>query len=242
MDYPALQQLVQSFAEIAVSMDWSAWVTAGATVVLAGLTFVYVRLTREILAAQSDPCVVLTVVHDQERPTILQLVARNVGTGLAHDIRFDFSRPLPASAFGLTEDDLQEVSEMTNGPLIDGIPALGPDESRKIDWGQYGGLKVALGDAPIVATCKFKKNGKEMRPTLCTLDVASFAGTVAVESPSAKSAKELEKISKSIQHLASGFHKLKVEIVSLPPDEPDQTEEKKKRRKGVKSFVYKSRS
>jgi hypothetical protein len=107
---------------------------------------------------------------------------------------------------------------MKDGPLIFGIPALGPGECRKIDWGQYGGLIAALGKEPIIATCKFKKNNKDMTPTKCPLDVASFDSTVIVESSPAKAAKELEKISSNIQHFASGFHSLKVEVVSLPPD------------------------
>ena len=213
---------LQSITEVARSIDWTAGVTAVATLVLAILTFVYVRLTGKILATQSNPCVILTVVHDEERPTILQLVARNVGTGLAHDIKFEFSRPLPARAFGLNKDDAKEATEMKNGPLIDGIPALGPDECRKIDWGQCGGLVAALGNEPIVAKCKFKKNGKDMTPTQCLLDVASFIGTAAVKSPPAKAAKELEKISESVQHLASGEQRLKVEVVSPPPGKADE--------------------
>lgn len=213
---------MQSIAEIMALIDWSAWITAVATFVLAALTFVYVRLTGRILAAQSDPCVLLTVVHDEERATILQLVVRNVGTGLAHDIRFTFSRPLPARAFGLSTADAKEVTIMKSGPLVDGIPALGPGECRKIDWGQYGGLIAVLGNEPIIATCKFKKNGKNMPPIQCPLDVASFVGTVAAESAGAKTAREIEKLSKSIQNIASGFHKLKVEVVSLPPNKDDE--------------------
>lgn len=207
--------------DIASSLDWSAWVTALATLVLALLTFIYVNLTRRILSAQSDPCVVLTVVHDQERATILQLVAKNVGTGLAHDVRFEFSCPIPANAFGLSAEGAKEAEPMNDGPLIKGIPALGPGESRKIDWGQYGGLVAAIGDSKIVATCRFKKNGKEMPPIECPLDVESFAGTVAVETPAAISARALEKISKEIHHLASGFHKLKVEITAMPEEKTD---------------------
>ena len=173
------QSILQPITEFAQSVNWSPWVTAVATIVLAILTYRYVKLTRKILATQSEPCVILTVVHDDDRATVLQLVARNVGTGLAHDIRFEFSRPLPSRAFGLSESDAKEVTEMKDGPLIDGIPALGPGECRKIDWGQYGGLVAALGNEPILATCKFKKDGKEMRPTQCPLDVASFVGTVA---------------------------------------------------------------
>jgi hypothetical protein len=199
------QSFLQSIGEMAITINWSAWVSAVATIVLAVLTFVYVRLTGKILDTQSDPCVILTVVHDEERATILQLVARNVGTGLAQDIRFEFSRPLPARAFGLSKDDAKETAVMADGPLIDGIPVLGPSECRKIDWGQYGGLIAALGDKPIIATCKFKKNGKDMPPTQCPLEVTSFVGTVAVESSSAKAARELEKLVSFRQVCAGEF-------------------------------------
>jgi len=211
-------EIIKMISDISSSIDWSAWVTAFATLVLAILTFVYVILTRKILSSQSDPCVVLSVIHNEDRSTILQLIAKNVGTGLAHDVRFEFSHPIPARAWGLSLDKAKKAEEMTDGPLINGIPALGPGESRKIDWGQYGGLKASIGDSKIIATCRFKKNGKEMPPVICPLDVESFAGTVAAESPLSKTAKELEKISKTIQHLKSGFPKLKVEIMSMPED------------------------
>ncbi len=210
------QDIIKIISNISSSIDWSAWVAALATLVLAILTFVYVILTRKILSSQSDPCVVLTVVHDEDRSTVLQLVAKNVGTGLAHDVRFEFSHPIPARAWGLSTEKAKKAEKMNDGPLINGIPALGPGESRKIDWGQFGGLKASIGDSKIIAKCRFKKNGKEMPPIICPLDVESFSGTVAAESLSSKTAKELEKISKTVQHLASGFHKLKVEITSMP--------------------------
>ena len=63
-----------------------------------------------------------------------------------------------------------------------------------------------------------------MEPTRCPLEVKSFEGTVTAEKPATKMAKEFEKISKSIQNLSSGFHKLKVEVVSLPPDKDVEDE------------------
>jgi hypothetical protein len=74
------QATIQFITGGAQSIDWTSWVTASATFVLAVLTFIYVRLTGKILSTQSDPCVILSVVHDEERLTILQLVARNVVT------------------------------------------------------------------------------------------------------------------------------------------------------------------
>lgn len=208
------------------SIDWGVWIPAAATVVLTVLTLIYVRLTKGILEGQSNPCVIVSVVHDDERPTILQLVIRNVGSGLAQDIAFEFPRPIPARAWGIAENEAKTAEPMTRGPLIEGIPALGPGEQRRIDWGQYGGLMKNLGTEPVVVKCKFKKNGKAMPPMECKLDVKSFEGTVAAERPSAKVAKEIEKISKDLHHLATGFYKLKIEIVKEEDEiEPEKNKE-----------------
>jgi len=193
---------------------WSSWVTATATVVLSILTFVYVWLTRRILGAQSSPCVIISVVHDDTRPTILQLVIRNIGTGLAHDVTFEPSRPIPFHAWGITIDEAKEPKIINHGPLVDGIPALGPGEERRIDWGQYGGLSKYIGEEPIIVKCYCKKNGKLMPPKICKLEVKSFQGTDASErDPGVKSARELEKIARELNLLGSGFHKLKVDLV-----------------------------
>ena len=189
-------------------MDWNtiaAIVTSLSTIVLACLTYKYVRLTHQILERYSDPCVIVTVIHDDSRPTILQIVIKNIGTGLAHDIRFEFSRPLPAN----------EAEIMSDGPLISGIPALGPGETRKIDWGQHGGLIKNVGDETITVTSFFKKNGKEMPSVASYLDVKSFWGTSIPEQPLPKIASQIEKIAKEISHLASGFHKLQVIVVDM---------------------------
>lgn len=222
--------MLDTLVSIGKSIDLSALVTTLATCFLALLTFIYVRLTRKILEAQTDPCVVLSVISDQERSTIIQLVAKNVGKGLAHDISFDFSRPIPARAFGMTSDKANVAKTMVNGPLVDGIPALGPGEERKIDWGQYGGLIKNIGLEPVIVRCHFKKNGKAMPPVECKLDVKSFEGTVAAEAPIAKVAREVEKISENIRLLASGYHELKVQVTEMSETKAENREEARDRR------------
>ncbi|ADJ29615.1 hypothetical protein [Nitrosococcus watsonii] len=207
---------MRKLLDIASALDWSDWITAIATLVLAILTFIYVRLTRSILATPSDPCVVLTVVHDEERVSILQLVAKNIGTGLATEIRFEFNHPVPDRAWGVAESDAKEAVEMKHGPLIEGIPALGPGETRRIDWGQYGGLKVALAGKNLVATLRFRKGKKEMPAIRCPLDIESYAHTVVAEKPAVKAAKELAEISKHLKQLAAVHSKLRIEVISLP--------------------------
>ena len=218
---------LEIIASIPNSLDWSAWVTAIATIVLAILTFIYVCLTKKILASQSDPCVLLSVVHDESRSSILQLVAKNVGSGLAHDISFEFSRPIPHRAFGISIDQAKKAEDMKEGPFIDGIPALGPGEERKIDWGQYGGLIKNLGTEPVIVKCIFKKHEKRMPPVECKLDVKSFEGTVAAEVPIARIARDIEKISNNLHHLLTGFKKLKVELVEPFKSDTEEKEDKK---------------
>ncbi len=179
------------------------WITTLSTIVLTVVTAVYVWLTWKMLSAQSDPCVIVTVRHDSDRSTILQLVAKNIGRGIAYDVRFEFSHPVPAHAFGIAGLEEKEVKYMTEGPFVTGIPALGPDECRIIDWGQYGGLKDALGQSRIRVLCRFRNGTREMSPTNCPLEVDSFLGTTAHESTGAKIAKNLDKISKGIDKLSS---------------------------------------
>lgn len=210
---------VDAIQKIASSVDWSAWVTAVATFILAILTFVYVRLTKKILESQSDPCIIMSVVHDKDRPTILQLVAKNIGNGLAHNISFEFSRPIPKKAWGLSTDQSKEVPPMEDGPFVLGIPALGPSEERRLDWGQYGGLINSIGEKPIIVTSTFYKNSKKLTPVKSYLDVKSFEGTNASESPSSKIAKNIEAMSKDIHHLATGFYMPKIKIVEVTEKE-----------------------
>ena len=106
---------------------------------------------------------------------------------------------------------------MDSGPLIEGIPALGPGDKRKIDWGQYGGLLKYIGGEPIIATCKFKSNGnngKYLKPVICKLDVKSFERTTAADTEYLKHVStELKRIADNIDHLATGSKTLKVEFV-----------------------------
>lgn len=201
-----------TFKSICESTDWSVWIPIFSTIVLTILTFIYVRLTKGLLESQSNPCVVVSVIHDDERPSILQLAIKNVGPGLAQDITFELSQPIPTHAWGISKENAKSAEKMTHGPLIDGIPALGPGERRLIDWGQYGGLLKNLGSDTVTVICKFKKNGKNMPPIECKLDIKSFEGTIASEHPIPKIAKYIEKISQDLHQLASGHSKLHIEI------------------------------
>jgi hypothetical protein len=175
---------------------------AVATVVLAILTGVYVWLTHGLLRAQSDPHVVLYARSDELRPTIIELVIHNVGHTVAKDITFEFSRPMFWRAFGVTEKEARPAEPMKGGPLITGIPALGPNEMRRITWGQYGGLKSALGDEVITATVKFRGPRSRAMESAAVLDIKSFGYTdISTRDPALRLVDEVKKLNGSIASL-----------------------------------------
>ena len=69
-------------------IEFSPFVTAGATVVLAFITLRYVRLTQEILKATNKPQVILYLHYDNQD---VSLCVENIGTGYASDVNFEGS-------------------------------------------------------------------------------------------------------------------------------------------------------
>src|SRR6266545_4754993 len=178
-------------------------VTAAATVVLAVLTGLYVWLTHKLLRAQSEPHVVLYARSDELRPGLIELVIQNVGRAVARDVRFEFSQPMVWRAYGMSEAEAKEAQPLADGPLVAGIPALGPGEMRRITWGQFGGLKKALGDATITVTTRFKGSGKKDLPVSRShLDVSSFAHTdISERDPTLRLGREVRELGKTLQSI-----------------------------------------
>ncbi len=133
----------------------------------------------------------------------MQIIIENIGRGLATDVSFEASRPIPNNAFGICEVEIKPAEPMDAGPLIDGIPSLGPGDSRKLIWGQYWGLKQALGDQPLTVTCKYKHGKRSMPPFAAVLDVNSFTGTDAVGSEGERTINELKRVADALEQIAN---------------------------------------
>lgn len=142
------------------------------------------------------------VKHDESRTTILQIVIENIGRGLAKDIQFTLSRPIPSKAWGLSIDDAKPAEPMTEGPLIDGVPALGPGDSRKIAWGQYGGLTKALSGGSISLNYEYKDDNGKLKSQMAILECRSFTGTDAVDSEAVRTIKQLKRIASAVEKIA----------------------------------------
>jgi hypothetical protein len=197
-------------------MENISWLNIGvqvATISLAFLTGIYVLLTRQLVKRQVDPYIVVFVHHDNTRPTILQLVIRNIGAGVAKNIQFKIAKQLPSRAFGLDPNTAQDAQTMSDGALLAGIPALVPGEDRRIDWGQYGGLVKAIGDNQIEIEASFLTDDSRKLNTKSIVEIMSFKGTNASKhEPYKDIVDELRKINSSLHGLGSKSNTLKLKI------------------------------
>jgi len=101
------------------------------TVVLVFITVSATVINYLFFRSQTDPEVIVYASLDERRPSVVILVIENIGRGLAKNITFASSKPIPQKAFGLG-DDAPTPRTMDYGPIINGIPSLGPHSKRII--------------------------------------------------------------------------------------------------------------
>jgi len=192
------------------SSDWvPVWtgIAAAGTIVTALVTAAYTYFTLRLVRAQSEPNVIVYVKHDSDRPSLLVIVIENIGRDIAYDVAFKASRPIPERAFGITTPASESHRTMSEGPLVDGIPALGPSDSRVTVWGQYAGLSHALGRRQIVLAYEYR-NGRIRYKKEARLEVESYRNTDASENPALSSAKSLKNMKDSLEAIARDVHAL----------------------------------
>jgi len=190
---------------------WQTWGSIGAAVGAAAAAGISYFLFR----SQTDPEVVVYVLVDPDRQGILNLVIENIGRGVAKNVTFAFSKPIPLHAF-----NGRPAVPMDRGPLVTGIRALGPGAKRVITWGHYAGLRAVLGGASVDITARYESDtripwAEHNLVTVSIVEIASFDATDISDTNYPKQAtRHLETIAKSIDHLASGFRRIRVEVIS----------------------------
>jgi len=193
-----------SGASMTGAVDYAIWLSVAAVLIALFAAFVGYITYR----SQSDPEIVVFAELDQDRPTILLLVIQNIGNAVARDVTFRWEGDLPARAFGIEVDTAPEADVMRSGPLVTGIPLLPPGGRRVLTWGQYGGLRKALGDDAIWVTAQYRSQhfGKPWptaHATRCPLEIASFEMTDASDRNYVKQlAANVDKLTKSVDKVA----------------------------------------
>lgn len=135
--------------------DWISLFMALIAAASATITYVVYR-------SVTDPEVIVYADIDRKRPSVVNLIIKNIGKGPALDISFHPNRALPADAFSI--DIPKEMpAQMVAGPIVTGVPYLAPGQELTLTWGQFGGLKKYMGDASIIVTSKYRRP-KTLRP------------------------------------------------------------------------------
>jgi hypothetical protein len=182
---------------------------AGGSAVMAAF---YTLLTFRLVRIQAEPKVIVYIKNDLERQTLLMIIIENIGRDIAYDVKFKSSKPIPYHAYGMSIDSAKPANIMKEGPLIEGIPALGPGDSREITWGQFGGLSKAIGDVPIILDYTYH-SGKRLIKGQSKLEVRSYLGTNASEKPFVTAVRNLNELAKSLNSIVNLLEKL-VELSS----------------------------
>ncbi len=198
------------------------WATVGVAIITIAATFVNYLFYR----TQIDPDVLVSVSHDERRPTILVLTIENIGKSMAKNIKFAFSSDIPDKAYGF--GDAPVPGKMVRGPLINGIPALGPGAKRIISWGQYAGLSKGIQEDVIEIEVTFESDGRlnflgpRKYRNKCFVDVKSFEDTDASDHNwDQKAAEALKRIAGALEGVSSGHKTVKIEVVDSN-DNPNQ--------------------
>ncbi len=187
------------------------WLTAVAVFLAAASAITNYYLFR----TQVDPLVIVYLIADDQHVDLIKIVIENIGKGLAKNVSFKLSEPLPDRA--LEEKDRPNRGPMTDGPLINGIPALGPGSKRVWTWGTYEGLRKAPGGRTVTVQvyCESDRvgvfNAAEL-DIVCPIEIRSFAGTDSSSTNwERKSARQLELIAQVLRRASTGFQPLKIE-------------------------------
>lgn len=136
-------------------MDVGNWIS----IFMAFIATASVVVTYAVFRSSTDPVVIVYADPDTKRPSIVNLIIKNIGNGAAHSIKFKPTRPLPYKAFSIEVPEKMPKS-MEVGPIITGIPFLAPGQKITLTWGQYGGLYKYIGDEPIQVKARYYAAGK----------------------------------------------------------------------------------
>ncbi len=181
--------------------EWTAIGMFWATVGLVVISLVTAMITSLTLTAATAPHVIVYAKADQSRPSFIQIVIENVGQRNAKNVKFALSEPIPNKTAGCHGPDDPRAGPMTAGPLISGIPALGPKDSRPMIWGKYLILRELLGQRVITVTASFESDPllgfgpMNDHSVVSLVDVFSFDETDAVDPDGGRqSARQLKRI------------------------------------------------
>lgn len=185
-------------------MEWGMMLFTAA---IAFASVAYTWYTKELVRQQFRANVMIYTLHDPDTPGLIKIRIENRGSEVARDIRFKTQRPIPHRAFGW-DGSTEQVEEMRQGPLVDGIGFLAPGSARVIAWGQFGGLRAALNGAAIPIEVTWKSEDlKRTFKAQSVLEYESFEGTEQARSVGHNIEASIKDVGKHLSTIAISLDK-----------------------------------
>lgn len=160
-----------------------------------------------VYRTQTDPEVIVFATNDESEQTQIWIVVQNIGKGLAQNIRFIWRNGTPMKAYGLTVEQASgNPPEPMVGPLVRGMPSLGPGSRRVFIWGQYGGITAALADqnGELRVRCEYEgghpflMGDRRRHSREYVIDIHSFDETIDRDAPLRKIHRTLVRLKNAV--------------------------------------------
>jgi hypothetical protein len=153
--------------------EWAALAGWAAVCIAAIASFIALRQVREarrLREEQSQPYVVAYMEPSAATPQIIDLVVRNFGTTVAHNVELKVDPPLRRSAAS-TGDEQEEVW------LFDRLPVLVPGQEWRTLW-DFGPSRAGsdLPDKHQVVVLYEDSRNRPLPPVKCILDWTPYKG------------------------------------------------------------------
>jgi|TARA_R110001592_G_scaffold44562_3_gene143179 hypothetical protein len=173
-----------------------------------------------------DPHVVVYADPDLKRPSIINLIIENTGRSAAWNVSFQSTKPVPQEAFGI--ENARKPASMNRGPIVNGIPCLGPGSRRVITWGQFDGIRQGIDGDYLDITSTYQSEPslafwKRAHQTVSRIDIQSFENfNVSDRNWDKKIAEQLEVIASEVKRLrAKPENALRVMPIERQSHEPE---------------------
>ena len=176
-------------------------VVAISTSVYAVLTWSLVKETKKMREIQTNPLIGIGVQTREEWINFIDMKIENVGHAPAYNIKFKV-----ISDFEYAKG--QKLSELNL--IKHGLDYLGPNQ--KIQFFLTSFLEDAENKKiPFEIEVSYENSFHETKKRLFKIDLTQLIGLLQLgEPPLYKMSKSIEKLSQNIEHLSSGFKKMKI--------------------------------
>lgn len=190
------------------------------TVVYAVLTAILVIETRRMRRAQTEPRLSAYFAPIEEFVNFGHLYIKNIGLGPAFDIRISIKSEGSITGSESLLKDFIKVKAFEKG-----LNYLGPDQILRSGFTSMVENYQEKIKAILHVSLNYKVADGSKRNETFRVDFSEFEGFGSLGKPHLYSiAQSLEKIQKDINHLSTGFHKLKVHVFDHEDRERERRE------------------